>query len=160
MEKLDFEPKIAAFCCQYCSYNAADLAGSMRLQYSPYIRVIKLLCTGKIDSLFILKAFEEGADAVYVAGCLEGQCHFLEGNIKAKKRVAYTKKLLEEVGIEPERLEMFNISASMGPKFAEAADEMTERVRKLGPSPLRNVARPEKVKAAVSEEDEGEKNDS
>ncbi len=157
MERLDFAPKIVAFCCQYCAYNAADLAGSMRLQYSPYVRVVRLLCTGKIDSLFILKAFEEGADAVFVAGCLEGQCHFLEGNLRAKKRVEYTKQLLKEAGIEPERLEMFNMSASMGPKFAETADEMTERVRKLGPSPLKNGRHIGNVKTVVRDEDKGEK---
>ena len=84
----------------------------------------------------ILKAFEKGADGVYVAGCLEGDCHFIQGNLVAKPRVNYTKKLIKEVGLEPERLEMFNMSAAMGPKFAEVAEEFTERIRELGPSPL------------------------
>ena len=133
----DYEPKVVAFCCHYCSYAAADLAGTMRLQYSPNIRVIKIPCTGKIDAIHILRAFEDGADAVYVAGCLEGNCHFIEGNYRAKKRVYYIKKLLDEIGLGSERLEMFNMSAAMAQNFAEAANEMTERARKLGPNPLK-----------------------
>lgn len=131
-----FEPKIVAFCCHYCAYTAADLAGSMRLQYPPNVRVIRLLCTGKVDPIFFLKAFEGGADGVFVAGCMEGDCHFLEGNYRAKKRVQYAKKLLDEVGIGSERLEMFNMSAGEGTKFVAAVKEMTERIKKLGPSPL------------------------
>ncbi|MFH1962951.1 MAG: hydrogenase iron-sulfur subunit [bacterium] len=132
-----FEPEIVAFCCHYCAYGAADLAGSMRLNYPANVKIIKLPCTGKVDIIYLLKAFEDGADGAYVAGCLEGNCHFMDGNIKAKRRVARAKKLLDEIGIGGERLEMFNMSASMGPKFAEVAREMTERVRALGPSPLR-----------------------
>jgi coenzyme F420-reducing hydrogenase delta subunit len=133
----EFEPKIVAFCCHYCAYSAADLAGSMRLQYAPNVRVVRLLCTGKADPIFFLKAFEGGADGVFVAGCMEGDCHFLEGNFRAKSRVHYAKKLLDEVGIGGNRLEMYNMSAGEGTKFAAAADEMTERILKLGPSPLR-----------------------
>jgi F420-non-reducing hydrogenase iron-sulfur subunit len=133
----DWEPKIVAFCCHYCAYSAADLAGSMRLEYSPNVRIVRIMCTGKVDVLHLLKAFEDGADAVYVAGCEEGSCHFLEGNLRAKKKVAQAKKLLKEVGIEPERLEMYNISASNSVLFAKAADEMTERARKLGPNSLK-----------------------
>lgn len=132
-----FEPKVVAFCCHYCAYSAADLAGSMRLEYSPNVRIVRILCTGKVDTLHLLKAFEDGADAVYVAGCEEGSCHFLEGNLRAKKKVAQAKILLKEVGIEPERLEFYNISASNSVLFAKAADEMTERARKLGPNPLK-----------------------
>lgn len=132
----DFEPKIVAFCCHYCAYGAADLAGSMRLQYPPNIRVVRLPCTGKVDVLYLLRAFEEGADGVYVAGCLEGNCHFLNGNIMARKRVAYAKKLLDQIGLGGERLEMYNMSASMGTKFAEVATEMTGRIKDLGPNPL------------------------
>ena len=131
-----FEPKVVAFCCQYCAYAAADLAGSMRLQYSPNIRVVRLLCTGKVDPIFFLKAFEGGADGVFVAGCMEGNCHFMEGNYRAKKRVHYAKKILDEVGIGGDRLEMYNMSAGEGAKFAAAADEMTAQIRELGPSPL------------------------
>ena len=89
-----------------------------------------------MDILHLLRAIEDGADAVYVAGCLEGECHFLTGNLKAKKRVQYVKKLLEEIGIEPERVEMFNLSAGEGPRFVEIAKEMVERAKKLGPSPV------------------------
>lgn len=132
-----FEPKIVAFCCHYCAYGAADLAGSMRLNYPPNVFLVKLPCTGKVDIIYLLKAFEDGADGVYVAGCLEGNCHFIDGNIKANRRVARAKKLLDEIGIGGNRLEMFNMSASMGPKFAEVANEMTERIRNLGPNPLK-----------------------
>ena len=128
----EFTPKIIAFCCTYCAYSAADLAGSMRLNYSPHIRIIKLPCTGKIDVLYLLRAFEKGADGVFVAGCLEGQCHFVEGNIIARKRVDYAKKLLSDTGISPERLEMYNLSAAMGRQFAEICDSMTDRILKLG----------------------------
>ncbi len=135
----DFEPKVIAFCCHFCAYSAADLAGSMRMEYSPNVRVVKLMCTGKVDAVHLLKAFEDGADAVFVAGCEEGNCHFLEGNLRAKRRVMHAKKLLAEVGIEAERLEMFNVSASNAPLFAAVCNEMTERARKLGPNPLRKV---------------------
>jgi len=129
----EYEPKIVAFCCNFCAFAAADLAGAMRLQYPPNVRIIKLPCTGKVDAIHIMKAFEEGADAVFVAGCLEGECHFLEGNTRAKKRVTYVKRLLEEVAIEPERVEMFNLSSAMGGRFAEIVEEMTARVIELGP---------------------------
>ena len=135
----EFEPIIVAFCCQYCAYAAADLAGSSRLQYAPNVRVVRLLCTGKADPIFFLKAFEGGADGVFVAGCMEGNCHFLEGNLRAKKRVQYAKGLLDEIGLGGERLEMFNMSAGEGPKFAAAADTMTARVKEMGPSPLRGL---------------------
>ena len=135
--KDDFEPVIVAFCCHYCAYGAADLAGSMRLQYPSTIRVIKLPCSGTIDVLHILRAFELGADGVMVAGCLEGTCHFLEGNYHAKRRVERAKRMLAEVGLEKERLEMFNMSAAEGPVFAEVVREMTERIKELGPSPLK-----------------------
>ncbi len=137
MSEEGFEPKIVAFCCHYCAYTAADLAGSMRLQYPPNVRVIRLPCTGKVDVLHLLKAFEDGADGVYVAGCMEGDCHFINGNFRAKKRVQYAKKLLDEIGFGGDRLEMFNMSAAMGPRFAAVANEMVERIKKLGPSPIK-----------------------
>ncbi|MGB9802413.1 MAG: hydrogenase iron-sulfur subunit [Desulfofundulus sp.] len=133
----EFEPKIVAFCCHYCAYSAADLAGSMRLQYPSNIRIVEMPCSGTIDHRVILDAFEKGADGVYVAGCMEGDCHFLKGNYRAKKRVNYVKKVLDEIGLGSERLEFYNLSAAMGPRFAEIAKEMTERIKKLGPSPLR-----------------------
>lgn len=129
----EFEPKIVAYCCEFCAFAAADLAGAMRLQYPPSVRIIGLPCTGKVDAIHILKAFEEGVDGVFVAGCLEGQCHYLKGNLCAKKRVAYVKRLLAEVDIEPERIEMFNLSSAMGGRFAEIVEEMTQRVKELGP---------------------------
>ncbi|MDD5094237.1 MAG: hydrogenase iron-sulfur subunit [Dehalococcoidia bacterium] len=131
------QPKVVAFCCHYCAYSAADLAGSMRLEYSPNVRVVKLMCTGKVDALLLMKAFENGADAVFVAGCHEGDCHFLEGNLRASKQVERARKMLEEVGIEGDRLRMYHIGASDAPSFAAAANEMTEKARQLGPSPLR-----------------------
>jgi F420-non-reducing hydrogenase iron-sulfur subunit len=130
----EFEPKIVAFCCNYCAFAAADLAGAMRLQYPPNVRIVKLPCTGKVDALHLMKAFEDGADGVFVAGCLEGQCHYLEGNLRARKRVTYVKRLLEEVGIEGERVEIFNLSSAMGGRFAEIVEEMTETVKALGPT--------------------------
>jgi F420-non-reducing hydrogenase iron-sulfur subunit len=132
-----FEPKIIAFCCQYCAYAAADLAGSMRLRYAPNIRIVLVPCSGTIDVIHILRAIEDGADGVLVAGCLEGGCHFIEGNFKAKRRVRMVKDLVSRLGIEEERVEMFNLSSAEGPRFAEIANEMTERIKALGPSPLR-----------------------
>jgi len=138
-----FEPVICALCCHYCAFAAADLAGSMRLQYPPNIRVVRLPCTGKLDAIHVLRAFEEGADGVFVAGCLEGNCHFEKGNLYAKKRIYMAKKTLEEIGIEPERVEMFNLSASEGPRFAEISTIMVERVKRLGPAPEKLKVRAE-----------------
>lgn len=129
----DFEPKIVAYCCNFCAFAAADLAGAMRLQYPPNVRIIHLPCTGKIDAILLIKTLENGVDGIFVAGCMEGQCHYLQGNLRAKKKVAYVKKLLDEIGIEPERVEMFNLSSAMGGRFAEIVQEMTDRITKLGP---------------------------
>ena len=109
----------------------------MRLDYPANIRVVRVPCTGKVDLLHILNAFENGADGVYVAGCLEGECHFLTGNLRARKRVMYAKELLEEVGISGERVAMYNLSAAEGARFAQIAREMTDRIKGLGPSPIR-----------------------
>ncbi len=140
----EFEPKIVAFCCNFCAFAAADLAGAMRLQYSPGVRIIRLPCTGKVDTIHLLKALEDGADGVFVAGCLEGQCHYLEGNLRAKKRVAYAKRLLAEAGIASERIDMFNLSSAMGGRFAEIVEEMTERITKLGPTYISRKKEPVK----------------
>lgn len=134
----NFEPVIVAYCCTFCAFAAADLAGSMRLQYPSNIRIVRMLCTGKLDALYILKAFEYGADGVVVIGCLEGQCHYQIGNIYAKKRVRYAQKWLDQIGIESERAEMVNLSASMSTRFAEVAREFTEKIKKLGPTPVKN----------------------
>jgi len=109
----------------------------MRLSYPSDVKVIQVPCSGRVDILHLLKAIEDGADGVYVAGCLEGECHFLSGNLKAKKRVHYVKKILAEIGLEPERVEMYNLSSGEGPRFAEIAKEMAERIKKLGPSPVK-----------------------
>ena len=130
-------PLILAFCCHYCAYAAADLAGSMRLQYPDNVRVLRLPCTGKVEVDHILAAFERGVDGVMVAGCLEGGCHFLEGNLRARKRVDRARQILSEIGLEPERLEMYNLSSAEGARFAEIVTEMSQRLSKLGPSPLR-----------------------
>jgi F420-non-reducing hydrogenase iron-sulfur subunit len=111
----------------------------MRLSYPSNIKIIQLPCTGRVDILHLLKAIEDGADGVYVAGCLEGECHFLSGNLKARKKVQYVKKTLEEIGLEPDRVEMFNMSAGEAPRFAEIAREMVERIKKLGPSPIKTI---------------------
>ncbi|OEU46634.1 MAG: heterodisulfide reductase subunit MvhD [Desulfobulbaceae bacterium S3730MH12] len=136
----NFEPVIVAFCCHYCAYTAADMAGSQRLPYPSNVKIIRVPCSGKVDALHITKAFEKGADGVYVAGCLDGDCHFKNGNDKAAKLVTYVQNYLEEIGLEPERLEMVRISAGMGDRFALIATEITEKIRKLGPSPIKTVA--------------------
>lgn len=128
-----FEPQIIAFCCNYCSYAAADLAGSIRMTYPANIKIILVPCSGRVDPLHLIRALEEGADGAFVAGCLEGDCHFETGNMKAKKRVFYVRHLLEEMGIEPDRIQMFHIAASDAPKFVQVARAVTERIRELGP---------------------------
>ncbi len=129
------QPEIVAFCCEYCGYAAADLAGSMRLPYPANVKIVKLPCTGRQDVIHVLKAFEAGADGVFAFGCLEGNCHFEVGNLRAKKRIAYVRLLLDECGIGGERVGMYNMSSAMGRQFAEAAREITEKVSRLGPSP-------------------------
>ena len=137
MSEQTFQPEIVAFCCHYCAYAAADLAGSMRLEYPTSIKVIELPCSGKLDVLYVLRAFEDGADGVMVAGCLPGDCHYLEGNVQAKRRVERIRQLLEEIGLEPERVQMFNMSSAMAGEFAATATSMTGQIMALGPSPLR-----------------------
>jgi F420-non-reducing hydrogenase iron-sulfur subunit len=134
-----FEPTIVAFCCHYCAYSAADLAGSMRLQYPPNIRIIRTPCTGRLDIDLFLKAFENGADGVIVAGCEEGSCHFKEGNLIAKRRVNYTRELLAESGLEMERLRMVNVSAANAPWFTKVVHDMVDTVLNLGPSRLTSL---------------------
>lgn len=133
----NFEPVIVAFCCHYCAYTAADMAGSMRLSYPANVKIVRVPCSGKVDTIHMMKALEKGADGVMVAGCLDGDCHFKSGNTKAARRVVFVKKLLEEIGIEPDRLAMFTMSAGMGTRFAQVAGEFTEQIRKLGPNPVR-----------------------
>ena len=132
-----FEPRILAFCCHHCAYAAADLAGSMRLQYPTNVRIIRTPCTGRLEANYFLKALEKGADGVLVAGCLEGGCHFIDGNLYARKRVEHIRNMLEEIGIGKERLRMVNVSASMARPLSDIMDDMVETVRKLGPSPAK-----------------------
>jgi F420-non-reducing hydrogenase iron-sulfur subunit len=132
-----WEPEIIAFCCNYCAYAAADLAGSKRMQYPANVRIIHTPCTGKIEMEHILGAFEKGIDGILVAGCLEGGCHFLEGNLRARKRTDHIRALLAEIGVGSERLRMVNLSAAMAPTFVESVREMVDTVRALGPSPLK-----------------------
>ena len=136
----NFEPEIVAFCCHYCAYTAADMAGSKRLSYPPNVKIIRVPCTGKVDAIHIMKALLKGADGVYVAGCLEGDCHFKNGNIRAGHRVAYVQKMLNDIGWDGERVEMITMSAGMGERFAQTAKEFTEKIRQLGPSPVKTGA--------------------
>jgi len=122
------EVRVVAFCCHFCAFTAADMAGTMRLQYPPNIRIVRLPCTGRVDVNMLLNAFWEGANGVMVAGCEEGSCHYMRGNVRAKKRVSYAKKLLHEIGIDPKRLEMYHIAASQGPLFAKRAREFIQRI--------------------------------
>ena len=133
----DWEPEIIAFCCNYCAYAAADLAGSKRMQYPANVRIIHAPCTGKIEMEHILDAFLKGIDGILVAGCLEGGCHFLEGNLRARKRTDRIREMLAEIGVGDERLKMVNLSAAMAPTFVESVQEMVDTVKALGPSPLR-----------------------
>jgi coenzyme F420-reducing hydrogenase delta subunit len=138
MEATDFEPRVLAFCCHYCAYAAADLAGSMRIQYPPNVRLIRTPCTGRLEETYYMKAFENGADGILIAGCLEGGCHFIEGNLLAKKRVEHARKMLSEIGLEQDRLRMVNVSAAMAAPLSEVIIDMVNTVRRLGPNPLYN----------------------
>jgi F420-non-reducing hydrogenase iron-sulfur subunit len=136
----DYEPKLVGFLCNWCSYAGADLAGVSRFQYPPNLRVIRVMCSGRVHPAHILEAFKDGADGVLVAGChIPTDCHYISGNYKAQRRVAMVKKLMEQLGIEPERLRLEWISAAEGDKFAKTIREMTEDLKKLGPSPVAKV---------------------
>ena len=134
--EITFEPRIIGFCCKFCAYAAADLAGSMRISYPASVKIIQVPCTGRIDMIHILRPLEDGADGVMIAGCLEGECHFLQGNLKARSRVEGIRRILAQIGMEPDRVAMFNLSSAMGPKFAEITAQMTDHIRQLGPSPV------------------------
>ena len=157
-----WEPKVIAYACEYCSYTAADLAGSMRLQYPANVRIIKIPCTGRVDAIMLLRSFEEGADAVFVSGCQLGDCHFLKGNYRAKALVPGVKRMLAEVGIHPDRLEFFHVAASQAQRWVEVVEDMTGRARRLGPNPLRAGRGPEwpaggDVRAPEANQEHGEK---
>lgn len=145
MKSMAFEPKILAFCCHYCAYSSADLAGSMRIQYPPNVRIIRTPCTGRLEAEYFMKALENGADGVLIAGCLEGGCHFIEGNLCAKRRVNYVRDLLVEIGLDKERLRMVNVSAAMARPLADIIVDMTETIRELGPNPLAQKETPTRL---------------
>jgi F420-non-reducing hydrogenase iron-sulfur subunit len=132
-----FEPKIVAFFCNWCSYAAADLAGTSRMQYPPNVRPIRVMCSGRVSDFLILKAFALGADGVLVGGCHPGDCHYMKGNLSARRRVAGLKPFLKAIGISSDRLRLQWIGASEGKKMADTMSNFTETVRNLGPSPLR-----------------------
>jgi len=133
MSNEKFEPKIVGFLCNWCSYTGADLAGTSRMTYEPNLKIIRVMCSGRVDPQFIFKAFKEGADGVLIAGCHPGDCHYKEGNYKALRRYKLLKKLQSEFGIEEERIRLEWISASEGAKFQQVCNEFTETIRKLGP---------------------------
>jgi len=136
---MEFQPTIVSFLCNWCSYTGADLAGTSRMKYAYNIRIIRVMCSGRIDPTFVLESFKKGADGVLICGCHPGDCHYHEGNYKCLRRYNLLKKYIEEMGIEPERLQLEWISASEGKQFAQLADTFTETIKKLGPSPVKDV---------------------
>jgi F420-non-reducing hydrogenase iron-sulfur subunit len=137
MEHSTFEPRIIGFLCNWCTYAGADLAGTSRIQYPPNIRIIRMMCSGSLDPTYVLKVLLEGADGVLIGGCHPGECHYISGNLKARRRVAILKSVLEDAGLEPERVWLRWISASEGAYFAETVREMVDHIRALGPNPLK-----------------------
>ncbi|MDI6718072.1 MAG: hydrogenase iron-sulfur subunit [Methanomicrobiales archaeon] len=136
-----FKPKILGIICNWCSYAGADLAGSARTQYPPDIRIVRVMCTGRVDPLFIMKAFVDGADGVLVSGCHFGDCHYLEGNYKAAKRMFHLKRVLNSLGIEDKRLRMTFVSASEGAKWAKVVEDVVNTIKAAGPSPIKELAK-------------------
>ena len=145
-----FEPRIAAFFCNWCTYGGADLAGVSRLQYPPNIRVIRIPCTGRMSPKFILQAFRQGVDGVWVSGCHPGDCHYIAGNLYARRKFTIMKNLLEYVGLEPGRLQFSWISSAEATKFQQTVIEVTEAVRALGPSHFMQKQFPPALAAALA----------
>jgi F420-non-reducing hydrogenase iron-sulfur subunit len=141
-----FEPKLVGFLCNWCSYTGADLAGTARMTYAPNIRIIRVMCSGRVDPQFVLKAFAEGADGVLISGCHPGDCHYQEGNYKALRRAKLLSKMLEQFGIEKERFRLEWVSAAEGVKFQQVCNEFAEQIRKLGPLKM-NGGKNERSKA-------------
>ncbi len=137
MEKDYFEPVIVGFLCRWCAAAAADAAGTSRLHYPPNIRPVRVNCSGFIDPVYILRALLEGADGVFVAGCRPGDCHYVDGNLKARRRIAILKETLKTLGLEDQRVVFEYISTSEGSRYAELVKKFTEKIRGLGPSPLK-----------------------
>jgi F420-non-reducing hydrogenase iron-sulfur subunit len=138
-----FEPRIIGFLCNWCSYTGADLAGTSRMKSAPNLRVIRVMCSGRVDPTFVLRAFQLGADGVLVAGCHPGDCHYQEGNFKAQRRALLLRRVLREFGVDERRLRLEWISAAEGEKFATVTNEFTEQVRALGPLRLELAGRAE-----------------
>ena len=136
---MSYSPTIVAFLCNWCAYTGADLAGTSRLHYAPNIRVIRIMCSGRIEPTFILKAFKEGADGVLVCGCHPGDCHYQEGNYKCLRRFKLIEKYIDQMGIEKDRLKLEWISASEGKQFAELVNNMTKTLLTIGPSKVRST---------------------
>ena len=132
-----FEPKIVALLCNWCTYTGADLAGTSRLQYPPNVRIIRLMCTGAVDTIYVLKSLIEGADGVLIGGCHPGDCHYQTGNYKARRRVAILKKILSRLGYDEDRIWLRWISASEGKLFADTVTEMVRTLKEKGPNPMR-----------------------
>ena len=130
---MSFEPRIIGFLCNWCSYTGADLAGTARIKYAHNIRSIRVMCSGRVEPTYIIKALHEGADGVLIAGCHPGDCHYQEGNYKALRRYRLLKRILPEYGIEPERLKLEWVAASEGERFARIVNDFTEQLRELGP---------------------------
>jgi F420-non-reducing hydrogenase iron-sulfur subunit len=135
----EFEPNIIGFLCNWCSYAGADLAGTSRMKYPPNIKSIRVMCSGRVDPVFVLEALKKGADGVLVAGCHPGDCHYQSGNYKTNRRIKLLKKLLEEMAIDPKRVRFEYISASEGAKFAQVATDFVDELKKMGPNPLKEM---------------------
>jgi len=133
----NWNPEIMAFCCNYCAHSAAALAGSQRLQYPAGVRILSTPCTGKLEIEHILEAFEKGVDGVLIMGCLEGDCHFVDGNLRARKRTERIRSILDEIGLGSESLKMVNLSDVMASAFVQHIREAVDTIRALGPNPLR-----------------------
>jgi len=133
----EFEPRIVAFLCNWCTYTGADLAGTSRIQYPPNVRIIRLMCSGQLDPIYVAKAMLEGADGVLIGGCHPGDCHYQSGNYKARRRVAIIHQVLEQLGFDPGRVWLRWISASEGQYFADTVTEMVAAIKEKGPSPFR-----------------------
>jgi F420-non-reducing hydrogenase iron-sulfur subunit len=148
----EFEPNILGILCNWCTYAGADLAGTSRTQYPTNVRVIRIMCTGRLDPAFVLRALSVGADGVLVSGCHVGDCHYLAGNFKSRRRVALLRKLIEEYGYDRERLRMTFISASEGAIWAEVVQDMVNTIKKLGPNPLKQVGEAGQVGVVADDE--------
>jgi len=136
---MSYEPTIVAFLCNWCSYTGADLAGTSRMKYAHNVNIIRVMCSGRVDPTFVLKALREGADGVLICGCHPGDCHYHEGNYKCLRRYHLLQKYLQQMGLEEDRLRLEWISASEGKQFAELVDSYTERVKSLGPCKMKQV---------------------